>query len=232
LLLQSAALANLNPGDAQYNPAVNPPFTPSYTIGPVPPQYSTLVASTSFSYNYAGTPAEAYSGNAISNVYKNSSGQLAFSYVFNNLNVAGGPRTEITRITINDPSNPWSGVTIFGTGSDASGNSTAVPGAFGSWTNGNPFDILRDSTNSSPSFFFNANNSGTELVSTTSDKSATIWFTTDAKRFTTTNIGMIDSGNVGTGNAYAPLVPEPSSALLVAIGAFGVALVGRRMRAK
>src|SRR6266404_576238 len=98
----SAAFANLNPGDTQYNPAVNPPFAPSFVLGPVPAAYNLLKATQDFPYDYqAGNPAEAYAGTVTSNVYANGAGQLAFSYVFNN--VTPPPPTEITRATINDP---------------------------------------------------------------------------------------------------------------------------------
>jgi hypothetical protein len=82
LAIESAALANLNPGDTQYNPALNPTFTPSFSIGAVPAAYNTPVASAVFLYNYNGTPSEAFAGSVTSSVFKNSSGQLAFSYVF------------------------------------------------------------------------------------------------------------------------------------------------------
>src|SRR5260221_4802820 len=86
--LGSSTFANLNPGDVQYNPtpSVSTFFTPSYTSGGVPAAYSTLVTSTSFPYNYqAGNSNETYFGSVTSSVFKNGSGQLAFSYVFNNL---------------------------------------------------------------------------------------------------------------------------------------------------
>jgi hypothetical protein len=226
LAIESAAWANLNPGDTQYNPALSPTFTPSFSIGAVPAAYNTPVASAVFPYNYNGTPSEAFAGTVTSSVFKNGSGQLAFSYVFTNTTPTP---SEITRATINDPSNPWSGISIFGVGSDAGGSSTAVPGAFGSWTNGNPFSIQRDAVDQGISMAFNSFNSGTQLRSP-SDRSATIWFTTDATHFTRTNIGLIDGGTVGTSNAFAPVVPEPSTIVLSAFGFFGVALMVRRGR--
>jgi hypothetical protein len=234
LALESAAVANLNPGDVQYNPtpSVSAFFTPSYTSGGVPAQYSTLVATTSFPYNYqAGNSNETYFGSVTSSVFANGSGQLAFSYVFDNLTPPGNPPpTEITHATINDPSNPWTGVSILSTGADASGMSTAVVGPFGSWTNGNPFNIQRDGTNNGVGIFFNSGGSGTELASPSNDRSAVIWFATNATHFRRTDVGLIDGGTVGTGNAYAPVVPEPSSLVLLAIGCLGVAFMAWRVR--
>jgi hypothetical protein len=236
LLIPSAALANLNPGDTQYYPPVSAafgaPFVPPYAIGPVPASYVQL-NSFNFPYNYMpGNSNEAYLGSVTSNVYQNMAGQLAFSYVFNNNNVVGGPRTEISHVTIGGAGDPWNGVTIFQAGADSLGNSTPVPGAFGSWNNGDPFDFVRDNAGSGSGVgaFFNAFNSGTELVDTTNDKSATIWFTTDATRYQVGDIGMIDTGTTGAGNAFVPLVPEPSSIVLLALGAVGAAFLGRRIR--
>ncbi len=217
----SAAFADLNPGDVQFNPAVDPPFTPPFTIGAVPAAYSTPIASTVFPYAYvAGSSNEVYYGSVTSKVFANGSGQLAFSYVFDNLvpPAANSPTTEITRVGINDASNPWSGISIFGVGSDAAGDSTAVPGAFGAWTNGNPFSVQRDLATSGVSIAFNSFGSGTNLTSSTNDVSATIWFTTDATQFRQTDVGLIDGGTVGSGTAYAPVVPEPASVVLAIFG--------------
>jgi hypothetical protein len=234
--LESSTFANLNPGDVQYNPtpSVSAFFTPSYTSGGVPAAYSIPVDSFSFPYHYqAGNSNETYFGSVTSSVFKNGSGQLAFSYVFNNLIPPvpmNPPATEITHATINDPSNPWTGVSILSAGADASGMSTAVVGPFGSWTNGNPFNIQRDGTNNGVGIFFNSGGSGTELASPSNDRSAVIWFTTDATHYKTSNVGLIDGGTVGSGNAFAPVVPEPSSLVLSAIGCLGVALVAWRVR--
>ena len=135
--LTSPASAQLAPGGTVYNPAVVPPFSPGYTLGGVPAAY-TLLTSQVFPYDYvAGSTSEAYFGSVTSAVYKNASGQLAFSYKFNDLvpptvpgNSDSSVNYDINHVTISDPTNPWAGVGILSVGSDSGGSSTAVPGAF------------------------------------------------------------------------------------------------------
>jgi hypothetical protein len=241
--LASTASAVVGPGQSQYNPALNPPFsffTPSYTAGPLPPQFNIFVASQNFAYNYNGQKDGAFFGFVTSSVFANNAGQLAFTYVFNNLipppSALNGfnpnpPLTDIVRATINDPSNPWTGVMVSATGADGSGHSTAVPGFFGSWANGNPFDLARSATDSGVAIEFNPLNSGTQLNSTPQDQSALIWLTTDAKHFAVTNVGLSDNGHVGTAQAYAPSpVPEPSSFVQAIVACLGSGLALRRAR--
>jgi hypothetical protein len=246
--LQSTARADLAAGQVQYDPVLNPPytfFTPNYVAGSVPSDYNTLVVSTTFPYNYNGQKDGSFFGFVTSSVYANNAGQLAFSYVFNNLKPPPSalnnfdpnpPLTDIVRATINDPSNPWVGFNIFNTGSNSSGHSTAINGFFGGWSNGDPFSIQRDGTNQSIAINFNPLNSGTQLNSSPNDQSAVIWLTTDATRFDFTNVGLSDNGHVGTAEAYAPKVngtfptPEPSSLVLAAMAGLGGILLVRRKR--
>lgn len=244
--LDSIARADLLPGQVQYNPALNPPFaffTPSYISAPLPAAFNILVISTNFPYNYDGQKDGSFFGFVTSSVYTNNLGQLAFSYVFNNLNPPPSalngfsnnpPLTDIVRATINDPSNPWTAFRIFSAGSDRSGHSTAVNGFFGGWSNGDPFSIQRNGTDYGVAIDFNPLNSGTQLNSTPNDKSAVIWLTTDATFATLTNVGLSDNGHVGTAVAYAPglriICPEPSSLALSAIGCVGAGLALRRRR--
>ncbi len=189
--LASTASAVVGPGQTQYNPALNPPFnffTPNYTAGPVPAQFNTLIATHNFPYNYNGTNNAAFFGFVTSNVYANNAGQLAFSYVFNNLapapsamNGFNPPLTDIVRATLNDPTDPWMGVLVTAIGADGSGHSTPVPGFFGGWANGNPFDVARSATDSGIAVEFDPLNSGTQLNSTPNDQSAVVWLTTDAQ---------------------------------------------------
>jgi len=230
LTLASAAQAQgpLTPGKSMVNPA-SPlsAVSPIYTAGPVPSAYNLLVASTTFPY----TPGGAFTGFVVSKVFANSAGELAFSYTFNNLNVPGTAATDIQRTTVNGPNNPWTGVNIFDAGADGSGHSTAVVGPFGTWTNGNPMDIQRNAINNGLGIDFSVLSSGTELLSPTSDQSATIWVTTDATRFAPTNVGLSDNGLVGTSLAYAP-IPEPATLFLIIVGmaCAGVSVAVQRRR--
>jgi hypothetical protein len=232
--LASTASAVVGPGQTQFNPALNPPFsffTPSYTAGPVPAQFNTLVATHNFPYNFNGTNNAAFFGFVTSSVYANNAGQLAFSYVFNNLApTPSAPLTDIVRATLNDPTNPWMGILVTAIGADGSGHSTPVPGFFGGWGNGNPFDVARSGTDSGIAVEFNPLNSGTQLNSTPNDQSAVVWLTTDAKHFTVTNVGLSDNGRVGTGQAFAPTVPEPTTLVLAVVACFGCGLALRRAR--
>jgi hypothetical protein len=245
LCFGSTASAVVGPGQTQYNPALNPPFnffTPSYTAGPLPPQFNIFVASHNFAYNYNGQKDGSFFGFVTSSVFANNSGQLAFTYVFNNLipppSALNGfnpnpPLTDIVRATINDPSNPWTGVLVSATGADGSGHSTPVPGFFGSWANGNPFDIARSVTDNGIAIEFNPLNSGTQLNSTPQDQSALVWLTTDARHFAVTNVGLSDNGHVGTAQAYGPSpVPEPSTLVLVTVGCCSGWLALRRGRSR
>jgi hypothetical protein len=223
VLLGSASAARaqgpLTPGKSMVNPA-SPlsAVSPIYTAGPIPASYNILVASTNFPY----TPGGSFSGFVVSKVFANNAGQLAFSYTFNNLVVPGAAGTDIVRATVNDFTNPWTGVNIFDAGADGSGHSTPVIGPFGAWANGNPFDIQRNAGNSGIGIDFSTLSSGTELLSPPSDQSATIWLTTDATHFAPTKVGLSDNGSVGTGLAYAPAVPEPATIFLVIVGMVSV----------
>jgi len=253
--LTSPASAQLAPGGTVYNPAVVPPFTPAYTLSGVPAGptgYTQLTALQlpvqSFNYDYVpGTTNEAYFGSVTSAVYikNDGSGRLAFSYKFNDLVPATAPDNtvnyDINHVTISDPTNPWAGVGILGVGSDSGGSSTAVPGAFSAsgWTNGNPFDILRAGPAGDQGIgaFFSLNggtilNRGT-AAAPLNNTSATFWVTTDATRFRITNVGLQDSqSTIGTSEAYAPFVPEPSTVVLSGLGCLVgcVMAVRRRLR--
>jgi hypothetical protein len=245
--LESSARADLAPGQVQYNPALSSFsfFAPSYASGPLPAAFNIPVISTNFPYNYNGQKDGSFFGWVTSSIFANAQGQLAFTYVFNNLDPgSGAPLTDIVRATINDPTNPWfnsdpqvnAPFRIFAVGADSSGQSTPVNGFFGSWSNGNPFSVQRDGTDDGVSINFNPLNSGTQLNSVPNDRSALIWLTTDATRADITNVGLSDNGHVGTARAYAPKVngtiptPEPSTLVLSAIACLGGGLLVRRKR--
>jgi PEP-CTERM motif len=227
----------LPPGATLYNQVLNPVvFSPNYITGPLPAAFHVLVASQNFPYNYNGTLNNSFSGFVQSKVWANDAGALAFTYIFNNLQPPGNenpPLTDIVRATINDPSNPWTGVTISSAGADASGHTTPIAGAFGSWSDGQPFNLARSATDSGIAVNFNPLNSGTQLNSTPNDQSALVWVVTNAAHFAITNVGFSDNGHVGTANAYAPeaggpFIPEPSTIVLAALGAAGGLLAIRR----
>jgi|GEM_PF-1617513 len=242
---------SLDPGNVQYNPVLAPSFsffTPSYVSGPLPAAYHTHIISTNFPYNYDGQKDGSFQGFVTSSIWANDAGQLAFTYVFNNLNPGNGsPLTDIVRATINDPTNPWANnidptthqptpFKILSVGSDSSGHSTPINGFFGSWSNGDPFSVQRDGTDAGISINWNPLNSGTQLNSTPSDQSALVWVTTDATRAGITNVGLSDNGHVGTANAYAPQfngpipTPEPSTLVLLALGGLGCSVVAYRRK--
>jgi hypothetical protein len=234
--LAPSASAQLAPGGSAYDPRVVPPFAPAYIVGGIPAGYTELPVSasyptTTFNYNYIpGSVNEAYFGSVTSRVYKNNvNGTLAFSYKFNDLVPPNPPDNtvnfDINHVTIGDPSNPWVGVGILSEGADRLGVSTAVPGAFTAtgWTDGDPFNIVRSATDSGIGAFFSLNggtilNRGT-AAAPLNNTSALIWVTTDATRFRLSNVGLQDSqSTVGTAQAYAPFVPEPSTMILAGLG--------------
>jgi hypothetical protein len=237
----------LNPGETQYNPALNPPFpffTPPYTAGPLPAIYSVFLISHDFPYNYNGTKDNSFSGFVRSAVWQDPvTRELAFTYVLNNLTPPfppNPPLTDIVRATINDPTNPWAPFQILAAGSDpnSGGHSTPINGFFGGWNNGVPFDIVRSATDFGVAIEFNPLNSGTQLNSTPNDQSALIWFATDATTFNVTKVGFSDNGHVGTGQAFAPNVvqiplficPEPSALVLAILGCCGYGFAIRWVR--
>jgi hypothetical protein len=71
----------LPPGGSLDKPGTVPAlFAPYYTAGPVPANYSNLVVSTAFPYNFNGTATGAFLGSVLSRVWMDPiSGALAFS---------------------------------------------------------------------------------------------------------------------------------------------------------
>lgn len=219
----NAQAANpLAPGESLDKPGTVPALLPPYyTSGPIPANYSVLLQSTAFPYSGS------FLGSVLSQVWMDPiTAALAFSYKFNNLN--NGTPNDIVRMTMDDPTHPWTGIGILDTGADGTGSSTPQ-GAGPFWANGDPYLIERDALFNGVDAQLRVGGRGTELLNTTNDTSSTIWFATDAKHFTITNLALIDSGASGTGKAYAPLVPEPGTILLAALG-FAVVGLARLFR--
>ena len=225
------AVTALPPGSSTFDPLVGavPAFDtvlPAYFSVPANQVAPTLVS------NYVG----AFTGTVTSNVYVNpATGFLAFEYVFTNTTVLpggappGGPVLDLAKATIGDPvAKPWLGFAIFNCGADGSGASTAVGAP--SWADGDPYSIDRDGTAAGEGLTINwkLSNNGT-VIRNAVDVSALIFFETDAKYWTTTDVGILDSGAVSDARAYAPsLIPEPASLSLLGLG--GLALLLKRRR--
>jgi len=215
------AVTALPPGSSTFDPLVGVPafdtVLPAYFVA------AQQVAPTLVS-NYVG----AFTGTVTSNVYVDpGTGFLAFDYVFTN--TTAGAVVDLAKATIGNPTvRPWLGFTIFNCGSDQSGTSTGVGAT--SWIDGDPYSIDRDGTTAGEGLTINwkLSNTGT-VIRNPADFSAHIFFETDAKWHTKTDVGVLDSGAVSNAKAYAPsLIPEPASLSLLGLG--GLALLLKRRR--
>jgi len=226
---QAAAQGPLTPTNILQNPAALSLFPDDFAAESVPTPYTDLVMGpTSFAAtgNYLGAKV-------ISSVYEDpSTGYLAFAYQFENTSTA---TNDLARATINDSTDPWAGFTFFDAGADGAGASHSAGSATGTWTNGNPYYIQQDSSDSGIVLQFDVGDLGTVMLSQDSDTSATIWLATNAKNFGLTDVGLSDSTAVGTSMAYGPAagtlteaVPEPSTIVTFLIGLSILAATWRR----
>ncbi len=225
LLSAAVSAAPLLPGTTLDNPLI-PNATPDYTTGAVPVGGFTLV--TTLVSPYAGT---GFGGEATTTVWRNPvDNTLTFQYHFTNVGLS--LTRDLIRATIGDVSQPWAGYAITDAGSDGSGSSTDGGGAGINWTDGDPAFLLRDPVGSGEGLTiqWRDNSNGTVLRNTSSDFSALIWFATDATDYQLTDIGLLDSGLIGSAQGYAPLatyvIPEPTS--LALFGLLGLGLIRRR----
>ena len=201
------ASAELLPGGTQYHTGSGSPNYTDYTGGGVPTGFT--FEGSELTSSITG----AFTGKVVTRLYQNAAEEYAFSYQLFNTSTNG---KFMTAATIGDDTNPWQGITISNVGADTNGIST------GPWTNGSPLAISRDGTSSGEGLriYFSALNNGVTLNGTTG-KSATIWVVTNAKSYTTTDVGILDSGATGAAQAYAP-VPEPATLGLLISGGLTV----------
>jgi hypothetical protein len=190
-------------------------------------------------YNYTpGLPSEQFAGSVLTQVWqKNSTGQLAFTYVFDNIVPpigTGGPTaSDILGIQIEETSNAWHGIHILAAGADLTGGKSTAASGVVSWTDGTPLAMSfeQSSTTSGVAVDFGVVGlGGTQLRQPSvnnPDTSAIVWFLTDVtnptKNVTTAQVNINDP--VGTARVFAPVVPEPTTLVLALFGCLGGALM-------
>ena len=173
-----------------------------------------------------------FAGSVTSNVYAGPDGILGFEYVFTNTNPTPG-LPAIVAATIGDISSPWLGLSIVDAGADASGASTAGGGLF-TWADGDPMAIERDPTfaGEGVAVRWRALGAGTVLMGP-DDVSAKIWLDVVALSVKVTDVGLLDSGAIGSAKALGPsMLPEPSTFVIWGLGLSCLGLVAWRRRSR
>jgi hypothetical protein len=152
-------------------------------------------------------------GTVTSRVFQDpSTGNLGFAYLIELSEMSVAP---LVRATMDG----WAGTEILDTGSDASGDSgTFDPNP--EWLDGDPYSIERDPfTEGLAIQFRQAVGSGQiGTVIGPGDTSAVMFFATNMPDYTTGEIDLIDTALTGEAVVLVP-IPEPSSVILLALGA-------------
>lgn len=186
--------------------------------------------------NQTGAMTGAFTGSVESWVYgddADNSTQLLFVYRFA-MN-QGEDDPDLIRATIGDARHPWAGFSIVDAGADQSGSSAAGGTEDDDeWSDGDPNFLLRDPVDQEGlTIQWRALGGGTTLQE--NDTSSLIWYLVNAEDFTTTDVGLLDSGSVGSATAFAPVevdepMPEPVPLALVALGMVGMGVARRRRK--
>jgi hypothetical protein len=214
LLASAASAATLNPGDILFksNPAVPAGGTAYSTVIPPSGDAANLIAQLDapFTGEFQGTLTSKVFRDPVSHVLS-----FEYSLAMTDMNPAA-----IVRGTMGG----WQGVTITDAGADASGNSGTFDPA-PEWTDGDPLSISRDPHSEGIAIQWRqAFNTG--LIGTVvgpGDLSSVAFFVTNATDFHQDQMDVIDTAFTGQANVLVP-VPEPTSLMLLAVGAIFTAI--------
>jgi len=227
------ARADLNPGDNFQNPELltSPPW---YTSG-LPAWYDGTPEDSLLAPIAPPSLGFAFIGDVFSQVYfvngVDSSGGLGFAYTFTLDPAYSHDGMESASFS---PAQ-WAGVTIFDTGADGSGSSTAQdtpalpPGGFAAWTDGDPYTIRRDGSTEAPELRWTGELGGTTIEG--GQNSSIVWFETDAKAWDRSIVSLLDGGVGGSAYILSPatVIPEPAGTVLVFLGLTTIGFFKRRL---